>query len=77
MSRVPDDVKEAVLVAADVCPYPGQVGDAINAYSEQGNRDMALFVFRAHAVLCLVELLYLDFEARVMREGLTEGGGEL
>jgi hypothetical protein len=71
---MPADVREAVLFAADVCPYPGQVGEGIAAYADQGHPDMALNVFRAHAVMCLVDLLFREFDVYIMREGLgTEG----
>ncbi len=70
---MPADVKEAAFVAADECPFPGHVAEAIGAYADQGNGDMALWVFRAHAVLCLADFLYREYDVYIMREGLDRG----
>jgi hypothetical protein len=69
---MPKDVREAVLVAADAAPYAGEVAGAIAVYAKEGHPDLALAAFRAHAALCLVDVLYREFEARIMRDGMEK-----
>jgi hypothetical protein len=72
---IPWDVLTAVLTTADVSTERFAAAELIGLYGEQKRFDMARYVSNAHTLLHHVELLYRDFEARVMREGIA-GDGE-